>query len=240
MTLINCTWDVQQSTMRNGTYPLSMNSFLYRSSTTGKFVLFDSGIGTRIIPNLMSLGSAPADVDAIFLTHMHGDHIGGLLHDSKPLFPDRKVYVERREYAHRKNATWPTAVLKSVLAAYEKQFLLFDAVPEGVSIYPGIVAYDATGHTAGHTVYLVENTAVILGGLVIAADVQFPYPNVSLTWDEDRHRGIEKRVYALGKAVEHNLVVAGAHIPYPGIGRVVQAGEGFQFVPAAEELRQDL
>ena len=101
-------------------------------------------------------------------------------------------------------------------------------------IVPGLTALKAYGHTPGHTVFrLVSKGQEILfvGDIVHAAALQFPNPEECASYDQDRSGAIEARKQILSLAAKGELLIAGAHIPYEGIGRVKEAGQGFSFTP---------
>ena len=79
-----------------GSVPNAINAFLVR--TAGKKILVDTGLGLRLLDNLNSVGVGAGDIDAVLITHMHRDHIGGLLRDGAAVFTNATVYIARREF----------------------------------------------------------------------------------------------------------------------------------------------
>ena len=82
-----------------GGIPSTMSTFLVESD--GKLILFDTGMGdknSRLMEELRSLNVAPEDIKYIYLTHFHGDHIGGMLNGNRKVFPNAEIYASKAEY----------------------------------------------------------------------------------------------------------------------------------------------
>ena len=228
--------------MPGGKAPASVNTFLIRAG--GKNVLVDTGFGT-IIPgapqlekHLSSLGLSPADIDIVLLTHLHPDHAGGLLKHKKRAFPKARIMVSKPELEYwttlaEKDATNGNAALvKNVVAEYGSDVLPPFAL--GAVVLPGVTSVDASGHTPGHSAFLVESdgkSLLIVGDLVHAAALQFPLPDECASYDMDAPAAVKARKAVLAMAAEKNIPVAGMHIPYPGMGRVKAEDKGFVFTP---------
>ncbi|MDR1412099.1 MAG: MBL fold metallo-hydrolase [Spirochaetaceae bacterium] len=211
------------------------NTFLIRAPD--RTVLVDTGFGTTLFESMKSLGVDPAKIDAVLLTHMHGDHIGGLQKDGKPLFPNAKVYLARqeRDYWTRTNMNRGAV---NALAAYEGKVETFLPGELGSAIQellPGIRAIAAFGHTPGHTVFQVESDGkrlLIWGDLMHVEGIQFPLPDVSVTYDTDPQAAAAVRKRILAYAVSNNIPIAGMHLVYPAIGSVRAQDGGYRLVPA--------
>ncbi len=224
----------------------------YLVNTGAELVLVDTGMGAHRGPalghlpaNLRAAGVDPAQIDAVILTHMHGDHIGGLSDASgKALFPKARVLVDAREAAY-----WTSVEEEAKAAEGRKPFFRMArkmAAPyqaegrwktfqPGDALLPGITAIEAVGHTPGHTVFAVESRGqklMIWGDLVHAHAVQFARPGVSIEFDSDQAQAIATRRLLMQDAASRGYLVGGMHLPFPGLGHVRQDGpETYAWVP---------
>ena len=217
-----------------GTYQSAINTFLVRGG--GLTVLVDTGFGTTLFENLKTLGLSPEDVDAVLITHMHGDHTGGLQKDGKPLFPRAKVYIaqQERDFWTKSNGAAPLRAYGSRV----ETFLPGELGSRIAELLPGITPIAAFGHTPGHTLFLVGSEGrqlLIWADLMHAMDIQFPAPEVAVTYDTDPQAAVASRKRVLEYVLQNHIPIAGMHLPYPAIGDV-QAREGvsggYTFVPA--------
>jgi len=211
-------------------------AFLFKNSD-GKNILFDTGFGDtgkpagRLFQALQEIGIYPADIDFVMITHMHRDHIGGLLDaNGKPRFPSAFIYIadaEKNYWSSDSNKNAGAADrreafdnARKVLTAYGNKVLTFDSPKEfpGTSLLPSVTAIDASGHTPGHTVYIIGGQKLILGDTIHFADVQFPKPYISVKYDVDPDAARETRMRLLKMAVEKKLHTYGMHLPYPASG----------------------
>ena len=227
----------------SGKFFMAVNVFLVR--TPESLILVDAGYGPKLFDNLKKLNVSRDQIDAVLLTHMHADHIGGLLLEGKPAFPKAKVYVAERERAYWTDtsimATLPQAQqerfvqVQNTLRAYGDRVIIFNPGELGSEIadlLPGIRPVEAYGHTPGHTMYLLgsgKDQLLFWGDLTHAMAIQMPVPQVAMTFDVDPKAAAETRIKALRYVVEHSLTVAGAHIPIPGAGRLSAQGAGYGF-----------
>ncbi|MDR2103006.1 MAG: MBL fold metallo-hydrolase [Treponema sp.] len=218
-----------------GAYQSETNTFLIRGG--GRIVLVDTGFGGALFDHLKTLGVDPAQVDAILITHMHGDHIGGLQRDGKALFPRAELYVaqQERDYWVKDN---PNPAAAAALAPYESRLHTFSPGNLGAQlqeILPGITPIAAFGHTPGHTIYLVSSAGgklLIWGDLMHAQAVQFPLPEISVSYDTNPAAAAAIRKQVLEYTAAQGIPIAGIHLVYPAIGAVSPAGNGYQFTPA--------
>lgn len=171
-------------------------------------VLFDAGIGTQgggtMVEKLRSLGIEPEALKDICLTHLHFDHIGGLLTDGQAVFPNATLHLSQREYdAYAGDERW-----QQVLAAYDGRIETFG---DSAMLFDGLVqTIPAYGHTPGHTVYTV-GTCLIAGDLLHAQDLQLQHPDFCARYDADPAQAVAMRRHYYGYARENGLYLCGAH-----------------------------
>ena len=219
--LIGATPEMIAEVAPNNTYPSATNAFLIRTKS-GKNVLIDAGLGNELFNNLKKTGVAPESIDAILITHLHGDHTGGLLRDGKAAFPKAKLMMSKLEAQSADDNA-----LK-VIKQYE--LVTFDPEENAPSaVFDDVKAMANYGHTPGHTVYFIDNVA-IWGDMTHAMAFQMPYPQVAVTYDRDSAAAIAARLKMLKYLVANKYIVAGMHIAYPGIGTLKAKGKkGYVF-----------
>lgn len=212
--LIDAPEDVLKKYAPAGTFPNAVNAFLIQ--TPNKNILVDAGFGRNLFDNLKQLNVTPDKIDVILLTHMHGDHIGGLLKDGKVCFSNAELYVSQAEYDYWIKANSPSQ--KKVFEAYKDKLHLFEPTESGIEVIPSVKAIATYGHTPGHTSFLVtasNNSLLIWGDITHALAIQIPHPEISVTYDVDPVMAKQSRVRILEYINKNNIPVAGMHIPFP-------------------------
>ena len=187
--------------------PSSLCAFLVRMD--GKNILFDSGNGaddSQLIPRLESIGIEPADIDYVFITHLHGDHIGGMVKDGQAVFVNAEVFLNKDEYDG-----WGNVDESPLGQAYGKRITLFT---DETDLPCGIQAVKAYGHTPGHTMYRLEDI-MIAGDLMHATALQLINPDSCARFDMDKEKSAQTRKSALESFKEEGLKVYGMHFPAP-------------------------
>ena len=174
----------------------------------GQQLLFDAGNGnedSRLLPELQALGFTAPDIDAIFITHLHGDHIGGLVKDGQPVFPQAKLYIPSVEL----EAWMQDAKVQTLVAAYGAsvvKFAIGDALPCGVE------ALAAYGHTPGHTLYRTGDK-LIVGDIMHGVALQMEHPDFCARFDMDHEKAIASRKAVLEQVKKEGWVMFGMHFP---------------------------
>jgi len=215
-----------------------------------RLVLVDAGTGELLGPTLNKLGAslraagyAPEQITDILATHIHTDHTGGLAVGGRPVFPNAVVRVERRELDY-----WLSPANRE--AAPEGHKSLFDGAAATVGVYakagkvepfdgetelfPGLKSRPAWGHTPGHSFYVLESRGeklVFWGDILHVGEVQFPEPGVTIDFDTDPKAAREQRLRTFAEAAREGYLAAGAHIAFPGVGRLAKSGAGYRWFP---------
>jgi glyoxylase-like metal-dependent hydrolase (beta-lactamase superfamily II) len=226
----------------------SVNCYLINTGT--KLVLIDAGAGTlfgptlgKLIVNLKASGYQPEQVDEIYITHMHPDHVGNLVVGGKLAFPNaivRAAKAEADQWLTQANMDKaPDAAkdfFKGAMASVNPYATAGKFKPfEGeTDLVPGIHAIPAVGHTSGHTIYVVtskDQKLVVWGDLIHVAAVQFADPSVTIQFDTDSKKAAAERKKAFADAAKQGYFAAIAHISFPGIGQLRTEGAGYRWLP---------
>jgi glyoxylase-like metal-dependent hydrolase (beta-lactamase superfamily II) len=227
---------------------LSINCFLI--DTGSKKILVDTGAGElfdvaagQVISNLRMAGYVPEDIDAVLLTHIHGDHSGGLSIGSKPMFPNAFVYVDRRDSSYWLNAERETQAPANRQLSFRQsrqtvgpyigagRLRTFDGPTE---LFNGIRSVSEYGHTPGMSGYMVESRGqrlLLWGDIIHASEAQFSMPTISIDYDVDAHAAVATRAHILADAAAQGYMVGGAHLSFPGIGHVAGTKGIYRWVP---------
>ena len=233
---VGATPEMIQKCVPDGTFPNSCNVFLIRMP--GKTILVDTGYGRNLFDNMKSLGVVPEQVDIVLLTHMHGDHIGGMLKDGNVVFTKAELYLSKPEHDYWMSDEAKNPNARKVIEAYQAKLKLFqpaeiDAKPN--ILFPGIQAVASYGHTPGHTSFMVvsgKEKLLIWGDLTHAMAIQMTYPQVAMTYDVNPDMAIAYRKKLLEYVAKNNIPIAGMHIAFPGMGKITKASAGgYTYIP---------
>lgn len=250
--LTNTTPEQVQATMARNFLPIptqtSVNAFLINTGT--KLVMVDAGSGVlngptagRVLASLKASGYQPEQVDEIYISHMHGDHVGGLMADGKLAYPNAVVRAEQKEAdfwlsqaVMDKAPDQFKGAFRGAMASLNPyvQAGKFKPFSGDTELVPGVRSSVTHGHTAGHSVYLVESKGqklVLWGDLMHVAVVQFPTPSVTIAFDTDSKVAAEQRAKIFAMVAKDGYIAGAAHISFPGLGRLRAEGTGYVWVP---------
>ncbi|MCK1422474.1 MBL fold metallo-hydrolase [Bradyrhizobium sp. 182] len=229
----------------------ALNAVMVRSG--GKTILIDAGLGSdpnlhlpragQLIKRLAAAGIDLASVTDLVLTHLHMDHIGGLMVDGvkEQLRKDLRIHVAAAEVKFWEEPDFSRTAMpegfpdalrstaKRFVKEYGPQLRLFDDAHE---IAPGVIARRTGGHTPGHSVVRLAS-----GGeaLTFAGDavftVGFDHPDWHNGFEHDPEEAARVRVQLLRQLAETGEMLVATHMPFPSVGRVAVDGEAFRFVP---------
>ena len=206
-------------------------------NTGAEIVLFDTGLSAEgTLAALTAAGMTPDMVDVVVLTHMHGDHIGGLIgaDGTTPTFSNAR-YVTGAVEHNAATEAGDEGFVRNVAPLNDR----FTFLEDGGSPVSGITAMAAFGHSPGHMVYSVESDGQ---RLMITADTANHYvwslqrPDWEVRFDRDKAAAAATRKAVFGQIAADRIPFIGYHMPFPGVGYVEAQGEGFRYVPASYQL----
>lgn len=211
---------------------------------TGTAQCFGPGLG-QVLGNLRAAGYDPAEVDDVLLTHAHPDHLCGLLDaQGQVAFPNATVWLSAADAAYwldpASEVTAPQGV-RFAFALARKAVAPYDAAGKlrrfqpGQALPAGLTALDSHGHTPGHVSWKLDGgngqSLLVWGDVVHFHAVQFARPDASYEADSNRKAAIASRRAMMAQAADNRWWVAGAHLPFPGLGHVRREGQAFAWVP---------
>ena len=221
-------------------------------NTGEELVLVDTGAGDfapstgRLIPQLRELDITPEDIGTVILTHGHPDHIGGAVNvDGEPAFPNARYVMAREEWAFWRSEPDLSSlqigphfievirtVAQAKLPPLQDRMTLVD---DGDEIVAGISVIAAPGHTPGHLALAIRSDGeeLLYGSDVLVHPIHVEHPDWTTALDYSPSRAVVTRRKLLGRAAVDGVLVHSFHFPFPGLGRVVLEGAGWQWRSSA-------
>lgn len=230
--------------------PLETSVNAYLVNTGDKLILIDTGAGAlfgptlgKLVANLKASGYKPEDIDDICITHMHPDHVGGLVANGAVVFANAVIHADKRDsdfWLSDANLEKAPAdgkdFFKGAMASLKPYVVSgkYQSFDGRVEVAPGISGFPSYGHTPGHTSYSVESKGqklIVVGDLIHVAAVQFGMPGVTIAFDSDPKAAARSRASVFGSVARDGTLIAAAHLSFPGIGRLQTAGKGYAWMP---------
>ncbi len=209
---------------------LSVNALLVRMGH--RVFLIDTGIGPTahgtLLESLHEAGVKPSAVTDVLITHSHGDHVGGLLGaDGKLAFPKAAIRMSTAEWEWMQKKSPPELV--KAISSHVHTF------EPGAKVAPGITAVALKGHTPGHVGYEIvsgSDRLLDIGDLAHSSIVSLQKPQWTIQFDTDDAVAKATRTEKLKELAGDQELVFSPHFPFPGVGHVEAAGDGFAWKPA--------
>jgi glyoxylase-like metal-dependent hydrolase (beta-lactamase superfamily II) len=219
--------------------------------TGSDLVLFDTGMGEagrswgagQLAAGIETAGYRPDDVTLVVLTHMHGDHIGGVMEGGKPAFANARYVMGEAEYAFWKDpARMGTPAEGGHIGVVEKLTPLSEKtsfIKDGADVASGITAMEAFGHSPGHMIFRLESQGKTL---MLTADTANHYvlslqkPDWEVKFDMDKAKAAATRKRVFDMIAADRLPFIGYHMPFPSVGFVEKAGNGYRFAPKSYQF----
>lgn len=223
---------------------LSLQPLLVK--TADKVLLFDTGGGAnmgasagKLPASLAAAGIDPASVTDVFISHAHGDHVGGLVGaDGALAFPNATIHLSAPEWTFLSGMDAETASHVAIaghtalVAAMKPKVAAF---APGANILPGVVkAVEIKGHTAGHSGYLIasnQDSLLYIGDAMHHSVVSVQKPDWTIAFDTDAPTAQASRQALLARSADSGQRIYAVHFPFPGVGKIERRADGFAWIP---------
>jgi len=213
-------------------------------------VLLDTGMGEttfpgnepdngRLVNSLAALGVKPDDITTVIISHGHPDHIGSCSRKGEPVFKNAAYYMPPNELEFwTQKPESDDEFFNFMLSVGNEQLepvrRLIKPYGDGDEIVPGITALAAHGHTLGHHAFVLHsdgNTLLHLMDSAVHYLVGPEEPDWALAVEMDADAAAVTRRKLFSRAAIDKPLVAGYHFPFPGVGRIVEQGASWRYVP---------
>lgn len=213
---------------------LSLQPLLVK--TADKVLLFDTGAGSLFGPSTGKVAAAfaeagidPASVTDIFISHSHGDHVGGLVDgEGAPAFANATIHLSQAEWAHMSGQDQYQNMVKVLKPRVQ-------AFAPGAELIPGVVtAVEIKGHTPGHSGYRIvsgQESLLYVGDSMHHSVISVQKPEWTNAFDGDNATATASRIALIDELAGSGQRVYAVHFPFPGLGRMEKRGGGAVWVP---------
>ena len=223
---------------------LDLDPLLVKS--TDRVMLFDTGAGSNFGPTAgqlpQSLQEAGVDAQAvtdIFISHVHGDHIGGLLNaDGALMFPNAKIHISKPEWKFFSGLKAEQASgmgVQNFDALVKAMKSKVEAFTPGAELVAGVVkAVEIKGHTPGHSGYRItsgSDSLLYIGDAMHSSIISVQKSDWPMSFDSDQKTGAASRASLLAELAGSGQRVYAVHFPFPGLGKIEKRGDGYVWVP---------
>ncbi len=201
-------------------------------------VLLDTGLGNlgpastgKLVQHLRNAGVSPDDVDTVFITHCHPDHIGGLNPQGRPAFPRARLVIGEVEFHYWTSLTQPPPAVQQNILPLRDRFVRIRA---GQEVVPGLVAVESFGHTPGHLSVLVQSggeSLFVFGDAAGHFVLSLRHLGSYLTFDMNGPQAAAVRRRLFAQLADQGTLVTAYHFPFPATGRIRRVEDHFEFVP---------
>jgi glyoxylase-like metal-dependent hydrolase (beta-lactamase superfamily II) len=226
-------------------------------NTGDRLVLIDNGMGSskmfgettgKLPASLKAAGIDPKDIDALVITHAHCDHCWGTVDDNNNAnFPNAQIYLSQTDYDYwtdeAKLSLKEPAYMKAFVEGARKNLVplrsRINFIKDGQEFLPGVVAMAAPGHTVGHMVYMITSqgkTLAAIGDLTHHQVLLVEKPRIEFAFDTDPKQSANTRVRFLAMLAANRTPLLAYHFPWPGVGYVAKAGDGFRYFPSPMQM----
>lgn len=219
----------------------------------GKKIMVDTGAGenfgsmyeSQLLKQLALFPIKPEEITDIYLTHVHNDHSGGLTINNNRVFKNAVIHVHENELEYWLNDQNLEQARTDVLSPNKNSFI---NARKALSLYveqqqikafnaqsnfsKGFSLIEMFGHTPGHSLLQLsdsKNTIIFCADMIHSAELQFENPKLHDGFDIDKKKGIENRLNFYKKIADEKIAIAGTHLPYPGVGKLVKEGNSYIF-----------
>lgn len=240
---------LQLLTTNHSDNPTTTSVNAYLVNTGNKLVLFDTGSGAfmgnslgKLSHALSESGYEPEQVDDIYITHLHPDHIGGLIHNNQPVFKNATLWIEKKEadyWLDKKNIAKEADINRPFFTQAIQAISPYIKIGK-VKFYSqthldnGISVLDSGGHTPGHVFYKITSdgkSLFIVGDLLHVGDVQMANPTVGIRFDTSPKEATKTRLNYFQRFAGEGDAIAAAHLPFPGVGYIMKENIGYRWKP---------